>query len=175
MPPSTEGQRAARIHPAQHLQHGLHLQSCKSLINFLDQPKVPAESANQLRWIKETYLKLLTAHNQTRGPWGRGGKGEVTHSSSSSGCHESSQHQAGDGQRCLLTPWRMVPSVGCSLLHQETPTRHQCYTVSGACLLRGDDVPFGNWLLVHVQPPLHLSLLPPSSRSIGFSNNLLKS
>lgn len=157
-PPSMEGQRVARIHPAQHLQHGFYLQSCKSLINFLEQPKVPAESANQLWWIKETYFKLLTAHSQTRGPWGGGGKGEVTHSSSSSGCHESSQHQAGAGQRCPLTPWRMLLFMGSSLPHQKTPTRHQCYAVHVGCLHLGDDGPFGNWMLVHIQPPP----IPPS-------------
>lgn len=53
-PPSAEGQWVARIHPAQHLRRGLHLQFCKSLMNFLEQLKVPAESANQLRWSKET-------------------------------------------------------------------------------------------------------------------------
>jgi len=37
--PSMEGQRAAQIHPAQHLQRGFHLQSCSCLINILEQPK----------------------------------------------------------------------------------------------------------------------------------------
>lgn len=37
--PSMEGQQAARIHPAQHLQHRFHLQSCSCLINILEQPK----------------------------------------------------------------------------------------------------------------------------------------
>ena len=123
---------------------------------------MPAELASRLWWIKETYLKLLTTHSQTQGLWGRGGK-EVTHSSFSSGCRESGQHQAGGGQRCPLAPWRMVPFVGSSLLHQETPVRHQCYAVSEACLHRDDDISFGNWMLVHIQPhrtSLSFPLLP---------------